>query len=159
MPIGKLFKISNLIILIDVGSSGLHVVNGAFHTGMKANGWKFEKVLKAMWKLFNNFPARINLYIQMKHFRCFSIDVLPDKLAWGWTCYHPNNGSLQKCCECHKAFPSLMRIKTTKQKQFIRYPGQPHAGMFMKVKLQLFADGANMISLYLKQFQTDNPMI
>ena len=52
-----------------------------------------------------------------------------------------------------------MQIKTTKQKQFIRYPGQPHAGMFMKVKLQLFADGANMISLYLKQFQTDNSMI
>ena len=48
MPIGKFFKISNLIILMEAGSSGLHVVHGAFHTGMKASGWKFEKVLKAM---------------------------------------------------------------------------------------------------------------
>ena len=31
--------------------------------------------------------------------------------------------------------------------------------MFMKVKLQFFVDVASMMSSYLKQFQTDNPMM
>ena len=34
-------------------------------TGIKANGWKLEKYLKAMWKLFNDSPARRNPYIQL----------------------------------------------------------------------------------------------
>ena len=50
--------------LLDVGSCGLHVVHGDFQTGVKAAGWELEKVLKAMWRLFNDFPARRGLYIK-----------------------------------------------------------------------------------------------
>ena len=55
-----------------------------------------------------------------EHFRCFSIEVLPDMLGWGWTCCHPSNRSFGKCCKCHKAFSNLiMQIKTIEQKQFV----------------------------------------
>ena len=39
--------------IIEVGSCGLHVVHGTFQTGVRVTDWNLEKVLKAMWKLFN----------------------------------------------------------------------------------------------------------
>ena len=44
--------------IMDVGSCGLHVVHGAFNSGVKATGWQLEKILKNMWKLFNDSPPR-----------------------------------------------------------------------------------------------------
>ena len=40
------------------------MVHGTFQIGIKTNVWKMEKVLKSM-KLFNNYPARRDLYIQL----------------------------------------------------------------------------------------------
>ena len=40
--------------IMDVRSCGLLVVHDAFTTEVKATGWKLEKILKAMWKLFND---------------------------------------------------------------------------------------------------------
>ena len=50
---------------MDVGSCGRHVVHGAFKTVVKATGWQLEKILKAMWKLFNDSPVRRDLYIKL----------------------------------------------------------------------------------------------
>ena len=44
--------------IMDVGSCGLHVVHGAFNSGVKATGWQLEKIMKNMWKLFNDSPPR-----------------------------------------------------------------------------------------------------
>ena len=42
----------------------LTALRKAFQFGIKANGWKLEKALKALWKLFNDSPAQSDLYIQ-----------------------------------------------------------------------------------------------
>ena len=44
--------------LLDVGSCGLHVVHGAFRTGMKQTGWGIDQVLKSLHSLFHDAPAR-----------------------------------------------------------------------------------------------------
>ena len=51
--------------LLNLGSCGLHIVHGAFQTGIKATNWEVEKVLKAMFKLFHDSPARRDLYIKV----------------------------------------------------------------------------------------------
>ena len=51
--------------IIDIGPCGLQVVHGAFKTGVKVTVWQLEKILKAMWKLFNNLPATRDLYIRL----------------------------------------------------------------------------------------------
>ena len=51
--------------LLNLGSCGLHIVHGAFQTGIKATNWEVEKVLKAMFKLFHDSPARRDLYIKI----------------------------------------------------------------------------------------------
>ena len=51
--------------LLNLGSCGLHIVHGAFQTGIKATNWEVEEVLKAMFKLFHDSPERRDLYIKV----------------------------------------------------------------------------------------------
>ena len=51
--------------LLNLGSSGLHIVHGAFQTGIKATNWEVEEVLKVMFKLFHDSPACRDLYIKV----------------------------------------------------------------------------------------------
>ena len=48
--------------LINIGSCGLHVVHGALQTGTVATGWDINKVLHAMWKIFDESPARRDVF-------------------------------------------------------------------------------------------------
>ena len=40
--------------ILEIGSCGLHIIDGAFQTGIKATGWQLDRVLKVMLKLFND---------------------------------------------------------------------------------------------------------
>jgi hypothetical protein len=51
--------------LIDVGSCGLHVVHGAFRTGVTKTKWGIDSVLKAMHFLFHESLAKREDYIQI----------------------------------------------------------------------------------------------
>ena len=44
------------------GSCGLHAVHAAFCTGCKATDWKIEGLLRALWYLFHDSPARRDDY-------------------------------------------------------------------------------------------------
>ena len=48
--------------LLNVGSCGLHVVHAAFCTGCQATDWKIEGLLRALWYLFHDSPARRDDY-------------------------------------------------------------------------------------------------
>ena len=39
--------------LFNVGCCGLHLIHGAYETGMTSNQWEIGKILKSMFKLFN----------------------------------------------------------------------------------------------------------
>lgn len=51
--------------MVNIGSCGLHIVHGAFKTGMESSDWKIAKLLKSMWQLFHDSPARRELYIRL----------------------------------------------------------------------------------------------
>ncbi|KAK2832572.1 hypothetical protein Q7C36_016034 [Tachysurus vachellii] len=44
--------------LLHLGSCALHVVHGSFQGGEKETGWKVGDVLRALWQLFHDSPAR-----------------------------------------------------------------------------------------------------
>ena len=79
------------------------------------------KSFKGHVEAVQRFPSWKRSIHSVEHFRCFSIDVLPNMLGWGWTCCHVS--SLGNCCECHKVFSTLLQIKTTKKKQFVWHFG------------------------------------
>ena len=137
---------------------GLHVVHAALQTGMKLNGWKLEKVLKAMWKLFNDSPAWRDLYIQLN-----TSNVLP--LMFCQTCWVEVEPVAMRAMEVWeivvnviKYFQPFCKSKQPSKNNLYDTLVTHHTDMFMKEKLHFFVDAASM-SLYLKQFQADNPMI
>ena len=53
--------------LFDVGTCGLHIIHGAFKTGMLATSWKLDQFLRAAFNLFNESPARCVFDDVIKH--------------------------------------------------------------------------------------------
>ena len=51
--------------LLDVGSCSLHVVHGAFRTGMKQIGWGIDLLLKSLYSHLHETPARGEDYTKM----------------------------------------------------------------------------------------------
>ena len=51
--------------LLDVGSCSLHVVHGAFRTGMKQTGWGIDLLLKSLCSHLHETPARREDYTKM----------------------------------------------------------------------------------------------
>ena len=50
--------------IIIIGSCGLHILHGALKTGVKSTNWELDKILKAMWRLLYDSPARRDIYIK-----------------------------------------------------------------------------------------------
>ena len=135
------------------------MVHGAFQTGMRTNGWKLEKVSKAMWQLFNDSPARRDLYIQLN-----TSDVFP--LLFCQTHWVEDEHVAIRAMEVWenavnviKHFQTLCKSKQPSKNNSYDTFVTHQTDVFMKVKLQFFVDVASMMSSYQKQFQTDNPVM
>ena len=44
--------------LLEMGTCGLHIVHGNFKYGLNAILWDLNKILSAMWKIFDQSPSR-----------------------------------------------------------------------------------------------------
>ena len=44
--------------LINIGSCGLHVIHGAFKTGVEATNWNIKKFLRGAFYILHDSPAR-----------------------------------------------------------------------------------------------------
>ena len=51
--------------VIDIGSCSLHVVHDTFKSSIEATNWDLKKVVKAMWKIFDDSPARRDIYVKI----------------------------------------------------------------------------------------------
>ena len=65
--------------LIDTGTCRLHTVHNSLKAGIKSSRWIVGKVMKAMWKLLNESPARREKYVALaetnfSHFHLVDID-------------------------------------------------------------------------------------
>ena len=50
--------------ITDIGSCSFHVLHGASKAGVEAIDRFLNKILKAMWKIFDDSPARRDTYIK-----------------------------------------------------------------------------------------------
>ena len=58
--------------IIDIDSCSLHVLHWIFKSSVEATDMFLNKILKAMWKIFNDFPIRRNTYIKI-----YDVDKFP----------------------------------------------------------------------------------
>ena len=50
--------------LAEIDSCSLHIVSGSLNAGVSASDWKVNEVMKAMWKILSESPARRGIYLK-----------------------------------------------------------------------------------------------
>ena len=145
--------------LINIGSCGLHVMHGALRTGTIATVWEIHKVLHAMWKIFDESPARRDIYM-----RETSCDILPlhfcktrwiedEPVAERAIQIWPN---IVKLVKYWLTLPASKRPKNNKSYEtLLKY----HTDPLIVVKLHFFKYIASLLKPFLVQFQTNKPML
>ncbi|XP_047128992.1 uncharacterized protein LOC124809196 [Hydra vulgaris] len=53
---------NELSTLIDIGTCGLHTINGSLLTGAKATDWNLKKLISSMYQIFHESPSRASDY-------------------------------------------------------------------------------------------------
>ena len=59
--------------LMDVWTCGLHTVHNSLKAEIKSSRWIVGKVMKAMWKLLNESPARKEKYVALAETNLFPL--------------------------------------------------------------------------------------
>ena len=145
--------------LINIGSCGLHIVHGAFQTGVQSTGWDIEKVLKAMWRLFQDSPARREIYIRECGSTVFS-------MKFSQTRWIEDDSVAERAIEL---WPNIVKVIKYYQEQAPSYRPKNnksydtlvahHTNQFIEARFTFFKYVASILKVYLVQFQTDNPMV
>ena len=52
----------NFARTLHIGSCAEHIIHGFLKDGIHKSEWRFDKLLKAMFWLFNESPARFDVY-------------------------------------------------------------------------------------------------
>ena len=148
-----------LPVLSNLGSCGMHVVHGAFQTGIKASDWSLEKVMKAMWRLFHDSPARRDVYIRLNSSELFPLRFYPTRRVEDEDVASRAIVTWPFVVNVIRHFQSLCPSKRSQKNGSFDTLVLHHTDSLMLIKFQFFQDIANLLNVYLKQFQTDNPMI
>ena len=142
----------------NIGSCGLHILHGAFKTGVKAYKWEVDKILKAMWRLLYESPARRDIYI--KETLC---EIWP--LSFCGTRWIEDGPVAERVIEIWpnmvkviKYWLSLCKSKQPQNKSFdtlVRH----HTSSLIVPKLHFFRFIASLLKEFLVSFQSDNLLL
>ena len=71
----------NYINYINIGSCGLHIIHGAFKSGVETTNWNIKKVLRIVFQILHDSPAR-----QEDYERVTGTKKNPTVLLWNKVC-------------------------------------------------------------------------
>ena len=144
--------------LLDIGTCGLHVVHGAFRTGFNATGWKIDSLLRSLFYLFSESPARRSDFLELTGCSAFPLYFCGTRwledvnvaeralLIWDNICNyinHLSSGKKSKIPKCtsYNVVKKAVQDPTT------------------KAKLHAFIHVAKIMTPFLKKFQSDSPLV
>ncbi|XP_070176232.1 uncharacterized protein [Littorina saxatilis] len=142
--------------LYNVGSCGLHTLHNAFKNGYDKTGWDLDKSLSSMYKLFHDTPARREDFVTWTGCTSF-----PKKF-----CAHRWLENVSVCERVLEIWPHLQTF-AHKLKAAKNCPSTDTFCTVLKccndvlftVKLQIFISIAKDIEPFLRQYQTDKPVL
>ena len=144
--------------LLNIGSCGLHVVHGAFKTGAQSTGWNVDTLLRALYYLFADSPARREEYTSASGSKQFPLKFsstrwLEDiQVAERALLIWPN---VNKYVTVTTSGP---KSKVPKIQSFTTIREGVHDPL-TPAKLQFFITVAKVLNPFLEKFQTNNPMM
>ncbi|KAE8737611.1 hypothetical protein FOCC_FOCC016927 [Frankliniella occidentalis] len=145
--------------MVDLGSCGLHVVHGAFKTGVNAVQWDLKEFLIGLHYLFHKSPARRGHFTKTTASEVFpipfcftrwvenakagtrAIAMLPHLKTWVDEVRREGKANILN--KGHKNFDRVARALKDK---------------LLGPKLAFFVSTAEMIEPFLTEFQSNNPM-
>ena len=143
-----------------IGSCVLHV-SAAFQNGVVATGWELEKVLIAMWRLFQDSPARRDVYIKLNTCTVFALRFCPTR----WVEKEEVGGRAtmvwDNVAKVVQHYRSLCQGKRPLKHSAYETLVKRHVDPLMKVKIEIFKEIASMLNVFLFSFfffeDDDNP--
>ena len=143
--------------LLNISSCGLHIVCGAFCTGCKATEWKIEQVLRALWYLFHDSPARRDGFKEVTGTTVFPLKFC----ATRWIEDRVAERALEIWPNIEKYIKHLLKEPKSKQPKSASYSTiqKPYKDVLVPAKLQVFVFISKVLKPFLVKYQTDEPMI
>jgi len=139
--------------LFDLGSCGLHVVHGAFQSGHRAAGWTVSEMLRSMYGLFKDSPARRADYTAETGSTCF-----PKKF-----CQVRWLGNAEVAARAIEIFPHVKKYVDKTKKLPNNFTCNnitaACADPLVLAKLSFFASISAIFEPFLKKYQTSEPMM
>ena len=144
---------------IHVGSCSLHILHGAFATGILCTEWKLGKLMKAMFKILDEPPMRRDIYLKEGTSGKF-----PSKFSdTRWIEDEPvANRALQvwpSMVALVKHFEGLCKSSRPRNNKSYDTLVENYLDLLVPSKLHFFVFLAKIMQPYLIMFQTDAPMI
>ena len=150
--ISAYLKLNRNSTMLCLGSCGLHVINGALQTGHKASKWNVQALLKSIYKLFKDSPARRADYTALTE-----SDIFPKKFcAVRWA------ENVEVCERALQVFQNI-QLYISKSKKLpatytVKIVKEACNDPLTEAKISFFCSVASILEPFLRRFQTDAPM-
>ena len=137
--------------LIDIGSCSLHVVHGAFRSGVQKTKWGIDGVLKVMHNLFGESPTKREDYKNITGSKVFPLSFCGHRLI-------EDKKVLDRALD---VWPNIAKyVNETVKKPKSKIPGSSSFATLrtavqdglIVVKLQFFSSPATIMMSYLQKF-------
>ena len=142
---------------LNVGSCGLHIVHGAFQTGIADTGWKIDRFFQSCYWLFSDTQARRDDFIKVIQSDMFPLrfckhrwlDIVPVA-----ECTLELLPQLRFCVEAIKK-KELPNPATSSYEHLAESLDDP----LLEVKINTFLSIAKCVSPFLTLYQSEKPMM
>ena len=144
--------------LLNIGSCNLHVIRGAFKSGFQSVEWNIGKLMKALYSLFHNSPARRAGYVTVTECEnfpsCFCTtrwvedQKVAERLCSIWE-------NIKKMTKSWEALPKTKRQKCKSYNTVI----EGAKDELTLAKLEFFGYIASLLQNILLKYQADASMI
>ena len=145
--------------LADIGSCSLQIVSGSLNAGVTETSWEIDKIMKSMWKLLSDSPARRDEYLKLSvsgkfplkfcATRCVENEDTAERamLVWPDIILLINH------------FLSLSKINQPKNNKSYNWLVQVFKDKLVPLKLMFFKEITAILNGFLRPFQTNNPVV
>ena len=144
---------------INIGSCSLHILHGAFGTGILYTEWKLGKLMKAMFKILDESPMRRDIYLRegtsgkfpstFSDTRWIEDEPVADRALEVWS----------SIVALVKHFQGLCQSKRPRNNKSYDTLVENYIDLLVPSKLHFFRFMAQIMQPYLIMFQTDAPML
>ena len=145
--------------MIEIGSCSLHIVHGPFQTGATKTGWELNKVLQAMYKIFNELPARRDIYLKEGSSSNFPMKFCEPRWIEDKEVAERALEVWESVVATVRYWEGLSKSKKPRNNKSFDCLVIHHQDLLMTAKLHFFAFIAGILKPFLVLFQTDNPML